>query len=161
MVALPKRLNFLFDHWLSIFLTLHKTSTLFRSQMMKTTGENVTPRIFNGSCDKTNIYSLQRVSQEPHDEPIYNALVLSTFILRPDIVYYCFKKLKAAFKDFFDPSKINCVSSANCDGLYSLPFMKILFISFFFLTIFPKISVDRMNSLIGLDSYILNRCLLF
>ena len=86
MVTLPKRLNFLFDHWLSIFLTLLKISSLFRSQMLKTRGENVTSRIFSGSWDQSNAIPLQKVSGEPQDEPIHNALVLSTFILRPGIV---------------------------------------------------------------------------
>ena len=54
--------------------------------MLKTRGENVTPKIFNGSWDQSNANSSHRVSGEPHDEPIHNALVLSTFIFNPDIM---------------------------------------------------------------------------
>ena len=54
--------------------------------MLKTRGENVTPKLFNGSWGQSNANYLQRVSREPHDEPIHNALVLSTFILNPDIM---------------------------------------------------------------------------
>ena len=36
--------------------------------MLKTSGENVTPKIFNGSWDQSNANSSHRVSREPHDD---------------------------------------------------------------------------------------------
>ena len=53
--------------------------------MLKNRGEKVTPKIFKGSGDQSNANSSHRVSEELHDEPIHNALVLSTFIFNPDL----------------------------------------------------------------------------
>ena len=44
----------------------------------------MTPKIFNGSWDQSNANYSHEVSRKPHDEPIHNALVLSTFIFNPD-----------------------------------------------------------------------------
>ena len=57
----------------------------------------MTPKFFNGSWDQSNANSSHRVSREPHDEPIHNALVLATFIFNPDSMQNCLSKFKAAF----------------------------------------------------------------
>ena len=57
MVILPNRVSFLFDKLFSKFLIFKSISREFKSHMLKTRGENVTPKIFNGSWDQSNANS--------------------------------------------------------------------------------------------------------
>ena len=57
---------------LVFFLIFKSISWVIKSHILKTRGENA--------------ISSHRVSREPHDEPIHNALVLSTLMFNPDIV---------------------------------------------------------------------------
>ena len=49
------------------------------------TGSSESTLVKMSNCWKSRVMA-HIVSREPHDKPIHNALVLSTFIFNPDIV---------------------------------------------------------------------------
>ena len=106
---------------------------------------NLIPRSLKSVLSHDNFHLVFIVAELNFSFPIQTTCVLSKFTFKPEIIEKSCNTFNISLSEFSDPSKMTDISSAYCDSLYSLLFMKMLFMVLLLLIINATISAHKTN----------------